>query len=61
MKQVTITAKKKKTFSTSLANEFQEIVRIVPFPTKMSGHKDSPNLDTLMDAHTHSLIACSPD
>lgn len=53
--------KKKKIFSTSLANEFQEIIIIVPFPTKMSGCEDSPNLDTLMDAHTHSLIACSSD
>lgn len=44
-----------------MANDFQEIIRIVPFPTKMSGCEDSPNLDNLMDAHTHSLIACSSD
>lgn len=51
MKQGTIT-KENKSFSTSLANDFQEIIRIVPFPTKMSGCEDSPNLDNLMDAHT---------
>lgn len=53
--ETTETITKKKSFSTSLANEFQEIIRIVSFPTKMSGCEDSPNLDTLMDAHTHSL------
>lgn len=53
--------KGKKSFSTSLANSFQEIIKIVPFPTKMSGCEDSPNLDNLMDAYTHSLIACSSD
>lgn len=53
--------KGKKSFSTALANDFQEIIQIVPFPTKMSGCEDSPNLDNVMDAHTHSLIACSSD